>query len=788
MIYPLLLTLITHPTQVSSTQTDQRLVGIPFRQVHIQDRFWTPRQEANRKASVIHCLEELQSTGDVNNFKIAAEGGRTGRKGFVFQDSDVYKVIEGAADTLATHPDPDLDHKLDEIIGLIGKAQMPDGYVNTYYQVVEPGKRFTNLRDNHELYCAGHLFEAATAHFEATGKRNLLNIATRYADLLVARYGSKSGRLGYGGHPELELALVKLSHVTGNKSYFALAEKLVKTRGNHFFAKEHQTPEADYDGTYWIDDVPISAHKEIKGHAVRAAYLMSGTTDIIREDHDASIEKMLDRVWNNAVNKRVFVTGGIGPSGSNEGFTVDYDLPNLTAYQETCASVAMAMWGYRMGMLHEKAQYFDAVENALYNAMLAGVSLDGNRFFYVNPLASQGNHHRQPWFDCACCPPNVLRTVATLGGYAYGQKANDIFVNLYLPGSVDLKVGGKSVHLDVKGDYPWNGKIQIKPVVKTPMQMGFNLRIPGWCVNASLSINGRKEDKPKVVNGYFVVDRNWNKGDTIEVNLPMPISRVEANPLVKEDIGKLAVRRGPLIYCAEATDQTSPLNEIVIQRDAKLTQEWQPKLLGGIMAIRGLAQKVVATDWDRKLYQNAAPMVATDVSLVPYCYWDNRKAGQMEIWLPSTPPASKAGGLEVRAKVGASYVSSNCQPDGINNGDEPKSSSDQPTRLMHFWPHKGTEEWVSYSWKKPAPISGIKVYWFDDTGRGECRIPKSWRLESLEGNKWVPVKADAYPVKKDQWCEVKFPTIKTTALRLVVQMQTGWAAGVRQWKIEEDDE
>ena len=772
-------------------QASNSVVGldaVPYQQVHIKDRFWTLRQEINRSASVPHSLDELIKTGDLANFKLASEGAMEGRKGFVFQDSDTYKVIEGAADTLATHPDPVLDAKLDEIIAMIAKAQMPDGYIDTYYQVTEPGQRFTNLRDNHELYCAGHLFEAAAAHYWATGKKNLLKIAVKYADLLYARYGPESGQLGYGGHPELELALVKLARATGDQRYFRLAENLVKTRGSHFFAKEHNTPDAEYDGTYWLDDVPITQHREIKGHAVRAAYLMSGATDVVRQTGDPAIEKMLGRVWNNVTNRRIFLTGGIGPSGSNEGFTVDYDLPNLSAYQETCASIAMAMWGYRMGLLHGDAQYFDAVENALYNAMLAGVSLDGTKFFYVNPLASTGNHHRQDWFDCACCPPNVLRTVATLGGYAYAQKGEDVFVNLYVPGSVDLKLNGKPVTAEVKGNYPWDGHLQIKLAVGSETHAGLHFRIPGWCKGAQLKLNGKQIAQPVVDRGYMVLDRKWSRGDTVDLELPMPVDRLEANPQVKEDIGRLAVRRGPMIYCAEAVDQTTPVDELILPRDAALKPEWHGDLLGGVTEIVGSAERIPTAEWDGQLYKAATAPVPTAIKLVPYCAWDNRKAGAMEVWLPSAPPTPRIGGPEIRAKVSISYLSGNAHLSGINDAVEPKSSGEFANNLTHFWPHKGTEEWVSYSWKKPIIVAGVKVYWFDDTGYGECRLPDKWHLERFEDGKWIPIESADYAVQKDKWIEVKFPAVSTQSLRLVVRLKQGWSAGIRQWKVIEADE
>ena len=661
---------------------------------------------------------------------------------------------------------------------------MADGYLDTYYEINAPDKRFTNLRDNHELYCAGHLIEAAVAHYQATGKRTLLNIALKYANLLDKRFGPSSHRLGYGGHPELELALVKLSRAVHEPRYFALAQKLVMTRGSHFFALEHGTPDAQYDGTYWIDDVPITQQREIKGHAVRAAYLMSGATDVEMQSEDPALAKMLDRVWRNAVGKRVFVTGGIGPSGSNEGFTVDYDLPNETAYQETCASVAMAMWGYRMGLLHADAHYFDAVENALDNAMLAGVALDGKHFFYTNPLASNGDHLRQPWFDCACCPPNALRTIAEVGGYAYAQRGNTVFVNLYMPGQAALKVAGKPVTLQVEGDYPWNGKLKVIPKVASATAMDLRLRVPGWCRQASFAVNGQ-ELRDSMAYGYVEINRSWKPGDGVDINFSMPVERIAANPKVKSDVGRLAVRRGPLIYCAEQQDQSQPLDQIVLPRDANLQSKWVSGLLGGVEVVQGTGQVTPDQGWGHELYEDVPAVDPATVRLIPYALWENRGSGAMQVWLPSSPLPPAPGDLEVRARVQASFVNSNAQTEAINDGSEPKSSGEPVSRLMHWWPHKGTQEWVSYKWSRPVAVQGVRVYWFDDTGRGECRLPVSWKLEQKQGDSWVPVQATQFPVEKDKWCDVNFAPIRTKELRLVVQLQPGWAAGVRQWKVIE---
>ncbi len=751
---------------------------VAFPRVVVQDHFWTPRMETNRVATVPHCLMELDKNGYWDNFRLAIEGKHSGYHGPVYMDSDVYKVLEGASMTLATHPDPVLDKKLDAIIATLAKAQKPDGYLDTWYEVNAPDKRFTNLRDNHELYCAGHLFEAAVAHHAATGKRNLLDIATKYADLIDATF---TKRPGYPGHPEIELALVKLGRETGNPRYLALAERFIRTRGSHFFATEHGTPEAQYDGTYWIDDVPITQHREIKGHAVRAAYLMSGSTDIARLNGDAALTQMVDRVWKNATTKRIFITGGIGPSGSNEGFTTDYDLPNQTAYQESCASIAMAQWGWRMGLLHADARYFDTVETSLMNATLAGVSLDGNRFNYTNPLASAGNHHRSEWFGTACCPPNLLRTIASIGGYAYAERGRDLFVNLYLPGHVDLHAATEPVRLTVAGDYPWDGHLKIGVDPKRPKPFAVRLRIPGWARSFTVSLNG-KSTVTKLENGYLVLDRRWSAGDKIDLNLPMPVDRIAAHPLVKDDQNRLAVRRGPLIYCMEGIDQNIPADEIVVPQATALAPV-KSNLFGGITVLQGQAQRSAEHEWSNSLYQLSPAMTSAPVRLIPYAYWDNRKASPMEVWLPTVPPPARILGLEGRASVEMSYVSAWCQPEAIHDGVEPKSSGEQPAQNAHFWPHKGGEEWVAYRWKKPVSTSGVRVYWFDDTGRGECRIPKAWHIERLSGGKWLPIEAK-YPVEIDRWTEVRFPMpVETAALRLVVQQQSGWASGIHEWKV-----
>jgi DUF1680 family protein len=754
-----------------------KLEPVPFTQVQIRDRFWQPRQETNRTATVQHCLKMLEDAGNFLVFQLAREGKHEGYKGLLFTDSDMYKTMEGIAYTLATHPDPELDKKMDEMIALIASVQEPDGYINTWFQVTRPQDKWKNLRDWHELYCAGHMIEAAVAHHKATGKTNFLNVALKFADLINAKFGPDGE--GYCGHPEVELALVKLWKETGDRKWFALSQKMVETRGQHYFAEEHNTPPERYDGTYWLDDVPIREHNDIKGHAVRAAYLMSGAADVAKETEDAEMVKMLGRVWRSATERRVYVTGGIGPSNHNEGFTVDYDLPNLTAYQETCASIAMALWGHRMALLYGDASYMDAVEKALYNGVLSGVSLDGTRFFYVNPLASNGNHQRTPWFTCACCPPNVLRTIASLGGYAYATSQDSLYVNLFVGGSMSAKVGGRPVAMDVATDFPWDGKVTY--TMQSPAKFDLRLRNPGWCDGAKVSVNGERQ-RAKLDRGYLVVSREWKKGDTVTLDLPMPAVQMEAHPSVEDDRGLAVVQRGPIVYCAEHVDNTVPVDQIVVPRGARLTAQFEPTLLNGTVTVTAEAERMGPLDWDTGLYRPIRQNEKLTVKLVPYALWANRGRQRMATWMPTSQPLPRVLTPAAKAKVSMSFASGNAQPWGINDGVEPKSSGEQPRALAHFWPHKGGEEWIQYTWDNPIAVNGIEVYWFDDTGRGECRLPESWRLQALNGGAWENVVVPT-PVEKDKWTKLTFAKVTTTALRIVVKQRDGWASGIHEWKV-----
>jgi hypothetical protein len=498
---------------------------------------------------------------------------------------------------------------------------------------------------------------------------------------------------------------------------------------------------------------------------------------------------MLNRVWRNTTERNEYITGGIGPSAHNEGFTVDYDLPNLTAYQETCATVALAQWAHRLALLYGDAGYADVLERALYNGVLSGVSQDGTKFFYVNPLESAGTHHRSPWFGCACCPPNVTRTLAALGGYAYAASPDSLYVNLYIQGSARAKIGVTAVTLKATTEYPWDGKVVLELTPAARARFSLRLRVPGWCENASVKVNHRAVKAPLIERGYLVLDREWKRGDRVELNLPMPVQRVAANPHVKADEGLLAIQRGPIVYCLEQCDQAEPLAGLWLPVGVELKAAREPGLLGGVVTITGEAQTAPEEQWHRRLYQPGASVSRVALKAIPYYAWDNRQAGAMKVWLPVSPPMLPARGLESKARVEVSFANDNCQPEGINDSQEPKSSGEQPAALCHWWPHKGTSEWAQYTWNRPVQVSGAKVYWFDDTGRGECRLPASWRIEYLDQGAWKAVAAaEDYPIAKDKWCAVRFTPLKTTALRLTVQLPPNFATGVHEWKVDAADD
>ena len=630
-------------TPTSTKQPGSTWTPVSWKAVSIDDTFWTPHLEVNREVTLPRIYQISQETGRIGNFRLNWKPGME-PKPHIFWDSDVAKWIEAASYSLGTHPNPELEAKVDEVISLIVAAQQPDGYLNTYFTAVEPQKRWTNLRDWHELYCAGHMIEAAVAHFQATGKRLLLDAMCRYADYIDTVFGNEPGKKrGYPGHEEIELALIKLYQVRGEKRYLYLSKYFVDERGRqpHYFdieahlrgenlaAFQHKTYE------YNQSHLPVREQSEVVGHAVRAMYLYSAMADLARDLPDQSLFAADRRLWNHLCTTRLYITGGLGPSPYNEGFTTDYDLPNETAYAETCAAIGFVFWNHRILQLDCNARYADMLERTLYNGVLSGVSLNGEKFFYENPLASLGTHHREAWFRVACCPPNIARLFASLGQYIYAVNDTDIAVHLYMQNTACMTVAGREVTVRQETTYPWNGTITLRLTMDEPAKFGLRLRIPGWCQSAHLKVNGEAFDiASHLEEGYVRVERLWQADDSVELELAMPVERMYAHPNVRQDAGRVGLQRGPFVYCLEGADNKVPLHRIVVPRTAELESQFEPDLLGGVTVIRGKALFEDEAGWAGRLYRAWPASLQSDtITAIPYYAWDNRQPGEMRVWL-----------------------------------------------------------------------------------------------------------------------------------------------------------
>ena len=584
----------------------KRITPVPFSQVKISDDFWSPRLELHRTVTLPVCIDQIENqTGRIRNFENAAKGLGE-HSGIYYDDSDVYKALEGMAYSLQIHPDPVLEAKCDEWIDKFAAAQQPDGYINTFYTLTGLENRWDNM-SKHEMYCAGHMTEAAVAYYYATGKRKFLDVSIRMADHMMTVFGPGK-RNWVPGHEEIELALVKLYEATGEKKYLDFAGWLLDERGHGYGT--YGKAGGNWNAAYFQDDVPVRELSTIAGHAVRAMYLYCGMADVAAYTGDTGLTDALDRLWDHVVLKNMYITGGIGQSARNEGITEDYDLPNLTAYCETCASVGMVFWNWRMSQFTGDSKYADVMERSLYNGALAGINLAGNLFFYVNPLESLGNHHRQEWYGCACCPSQICRFLPSIGNYIYGVSDEALWVNLYMGNTASMKVGGKEITVTQETKYPWEGAVRLTLGLKGSVKTQVRLRIPGWCGQYAVAVNG-KAVEPAVEKGYAVLDGKWKDGDVIDLALDMPVEVVEADPRVKEDVGKRAVQRGPLVYCIEEADNQTDFDAITLNPDATWDAAYDAGLLSGVVKI---------TDGS--------------TTYIPYYAWDNREPGKMKVWIP----------------------------------------------------------------------------------------------------------------------------------------------------------
>lgn len=622
---------------------DYPIRPVPFTAVQVEDSFWSPRMETNRVTTVWYDFKKCEETGRIDNFAKAGKLMPGEFRGTPFDDSDVYKVIEGAAYTLALHPDTKLDRYLDDLIVKIAAAQEPDGYLYTA-RTIDPKcrldffgpTRWSKLQGSHELYNLGHLYEAAVAHFQATGKRSLLNVALKSADLICKTFGPAPGQLQEPpGHEEIEIGLTKLFRATGERRYLDQSKFFCDIRGR---ADTHKLR-----GPYQQDHKPIIEQEEAVGHSVRAGYFYSGVADVAALTGDTAYVAAIDRLWENVVSKKIHLTGGIGASPDGEAFGANYDLPNANAYLETCAAIANALWNERMFLLHGDAKYLDVLERVIYNGFLSGVSLTGDRFFYPNPLESDGKTkfnmgscERAPWFGCSCCPVNDVRFIPEIANFIYATRGEDLFVNLFIAGSAKLDVAGTPVELNLTTRYPRDGKVAIAVTMPQPTKFTLHVRIPGWARNQPFPSDLYRYDdglnlKPKLAvnaqtvplnldKGFAQITRTWNSGDTVILVLPTAVRRIVAHPAVAADRDRFALERGPLVYCAEGTDNGGKVLDKVLSGKLRFQTDWRPDLLGGVVAIK--LSSAEARD---------------ALTLIPYYTWCQRGPNEMRVWFPSHP-------------------------------------------------------------------------------------------------------------------------------------------------------
>ena len=623
---------------------------VPFTSVKVTDNFWGQRLQASREVTIPLAFSKCEETGRYENFVKAAHPSDTYKvEGFSFDDTDVYKTIEGASYSLQTYPDKKLQKYIDSVLVIVAGAQEPDGYLYTA-RTMNPkhphnwaGKERWVAVENlsHEFYNLGHMIEGAVAHYQATGKRNFLNIAIKYADCVCREIGNGPQQKKYvPGHQIAEMALVKLYMVTGDKKYLDQAKFFLDTRG--------YTSRKD---AYSQAHKPVVEQDEAVGHAVRAVYMYSGMADVAAITGDSSYIKAIDKICDNIVSKKIYITGGIGARHAGEAFGNNYELPNLSAYCETCAAIGNVYMNYRLFLLHGDAKYFDVLERTLYNGLISGVSLDGGSFFYPNPLSSNGKYSRKPWFGCACCPSNVSRFIPSLPGYVYAVKNDQVYVNLYLSNKAELKVDKKKILLEQETGYPWNGDIRLK-ITQGNQDFTMKLRIPGWVRGNVLpsdlysyadnqkpayqvSVNGQTVESD-VNDGYLSIARKWKKGDVVEVHFDMIPRIVKANPKVEADHGRVAVERGPIVYCAEWPDNRFNVHSILLNQHPQFKVTDKPELLYGI--------RQITTDAQALSYDKAGKLVTKDVelTLIPYYAWAHRGEGDMEVWLPIDVSATSA--------------------------------------------------------------------------------------------------------------------------------------------------
>jgi DUF1680 family protein len=799
------------------------ITPVPFTAVKVAPAtFWGQRLEASRNVTVPLAFSKCESEGRYKNFENAAAHMADPTKvfkvngvGFSFDDTDPYKTLEGAAYLLSSKEMGSkemrskwqhLEHYCDSVIDIIAKAQEPDGYLYTA-RTQNPAnphhwagdRRWVKEEDlSHELYNLGHMVEGAVAYWQATGKRKFLDVACRYADVCIKEVGPNAGQVTVvPGHQIAEMAMARLYLATGEKKYLDFAKYLLDYRGK-----------TQIKNTYSQSHLPVVQQDEAVGHAVRAAYMYAGMADVAALTGDTAYINAIGRIWQNIVGKKLYITGGIGATSNGEAFGKNYELPNMSAYCETCAAIGNVYVNYRLFLLHGESKYYDVLERTLYNGLISGVSLEGNGFFYPNPLESMGQHQRQAWFGCACCPSNICRFIPSLPGYVYavrgakgseGSNSPAVYVNLFLSNTSTLAVNGKSLTLSQQTNYPWDGEVSITVDKNSAGAVAMKIRIPGWLQNKPVpsnlyqytdnkrlgytcSVNGQSIDASTTADGYLTIDRRWKKGDKIQLHFDMEPRIVRADNRVEADRGRVAIERGPLVYCAEHPDNQFDVFAALLNQ--------QPQFRLGKTEVAGTSIVTLITDAQTLDFDKQGKLQTTDqtLTLIPYYAWCHRGSGRMRVWLPqdlsATTPAQPAT-LASESKVTTSTPKMPAIS-AVNDRLLPRGENDRSVPYTHWWPKKASTEWIGYEFPAEAEVSTATVYWFSDKPWGGCAVPKAWRILYQDaGGQWLPVEQpDHYPTSVGTPCTVSFKPVRTKAVRLEVTLPDDDSAGLFEWSVK----
>lgn len=788
--------LIVFQVTLSTAQTKGYPISpVPFTQVQVTDAFWGQRLKASAEVTIPLAFSKCEETGRYTNFERAANPSDTFEiKGFSFDDTDVYKTIEGASYAMQVNPDMQLDKYIDSVLAIVEKAQEIDGYLYTA-RTMNPShphswsgnERWSKVENlSHELYNLGHMVEGAIAHYQSTGKTNFLDIAEKYAQCAIREVGPLDDQhTVVPGHQIAEMAMAKLYVVTGKKEYLDFAKFLLDYRGT-----------TNFKNKYSQSHLSVVEQDEAVGHAVRAVYMYTGMADVAALTGDTAYIHAIDKIWDNIVSKKLYITGGIGATRHGEAFGENYELPNMSAYCETCAAIGNVYLNHRLFLLYGDAKYYDVLERTLYNGLISGVSLEGDAFFYPNPLESVGQHQRQAWFGCACCPSNVSRFIPSIPGYVYAVKENDVYVNLFMSNTSTIDVNGEEVTISQKTEYPWKGDVAIEVEPHNKCFINLKIRVPGWVkgevvpsdlyayaddekLSYHVKVNGEVYDA-KLDKGYFSIERKWRKGDKVEVHFDMAPRVVKAHSNVKADRGRLSVECGPVVYCAEWPDNDVSVRSAILPQRPQIHTQYEPNFLYGVRTLTTKSQ-ILSHNSEGKLQ-----IQDVDLKLIPYYAWAHRGAGEMAVWFANDVSAIqvvKAPTLASQSSITASHDVKSIH--AINDRLLPQGAHDNDVPYYHWWPKNNTTEWISYTFEEEAEVSGASVMWYDDQPWGGCTVPQSWNIQYKDHNgNWIDVdNSTEYALDKGGRNTVKFSPVTTKELKLEVVLPSEKSSGLYEWEV-----